>query len=81
MKVEGAAHRWRRQQGSASHLPMPCSMALGSLLCWPAAARMLMVDTRDAGEDTAPCTRLGFSLSHRDCLKLGHDTWLKVSAG
>lgn len=62
MNMEGVAYQWTRKQGSASHLPMTCSMALGSLLCWPAAARMLLVATWDAGKDTAPCTRLGFSL-------------------
>lgn len=62
VNMEGVAHWWRREQGSASHLPVTCSMALGSLLCWPAAARLLSGDTWDAGKDTAPCTRLGFSL-------------------
>lgn len=75
-------HTWTRgrEQGSAaSHLPMTCSIVLGSLLSgW-----------RQPGCSHLRCWQSHcflyqawyLSQSHGACLKLGYDMWLKVLAG
>lgn len=58
--MEGAA-TGGGEQGYANHLPM----ALGSLLCWPAADTMLSW-TPEMLAKTAPCASPGFSLQYRE---------------
>lgn len=87
MSTEEVAHQWRSKQDSASHLPMPRSMALrfaGHSHCCraafgPAASKTLLVDTWDAGRHYSLDQAWFLSPRQRDCLKLGHETWLKVS--
>lgn len=87
MSTEEVAHQCRSKQDSASHLPMPRSMALrfaGHSHCCraafgPAASKTLLVDTWDAGRHYSLDQAWFLSPRQRDCLKLGHETWLKVS--